>query len=276
MSYYTFCIDSSPEMMLKTPLSGLVQQDTCHSQHENMKDTLLTVYMHLINIETPIDKITIKHFYMSIEHEIYHVKYVNGIVLYNDNNNINVSSLYPELHVFNDKYYKNKTSKKQQHNNKTLIDEPKVSHNNKTLIDEPKVSHNNKTLIDEPKVSHNNKDEPKVIFKVENNDDPKVVFKMKNNDDQLNKFIADKSSYRLIKKDINNGKIKLEEVFSEYIPKYIVLTIMETRGEINFETNENIQNEHENFKKLYYEISDVVPNDDTFNDSSWDNIDKNY
>jgi len=245
MSYYTFCID------------------TCHSQHENMKDTLLTVYMHLINIETPIDKITIKHFYMSIEHEIYHVKYVNGIVLYNDNNNINVSSLYPELHVFNDKYYKNKTSKKQQHNNKTLIDEPKVSHNNKTLIDEPKVS-------------HNNKDEPKVIFKVENNDDPKVVFKMKNNDDQLNKFIADKSSYRLIKKDINNGKIKLEEVFSEYIPKYIVLTIMETRGEINFETNENIQNEHENFKKLYYEISDVVPNDDTFNDSSWDNIDKNY
>src|SRR5581483_8177583 len=71
------------------------------------------------------------------------------------------------------------------------------------------------------------------------------------NDENLNIFASDKKSYVKIKFDVENGFLKKDQIHPLFVIKYQIFQILESRGVINFLSDEQIKTEYDIYITLY-------------------------
>jgi hypothetical protein len=69
--------------------------------------------------------------------------------------------------------------------------------------------------------------------------------------DIMNVFESDKKVYKLIKSDIENEKISQSEIHPSFAPKYMIFKVLDSRKNINFESNDNLKEEYKLFNEMY-------------------------
>ena len=178
---------------------------------------------------------------------------IRELSFFNDNNIIRVSSFFPEFTVFDNqtlKYQRNplnlsneKSIKKDSINKKVIV-------NDKNDIEKKHTYHE---IFSAPPA-----DSTQTRDTTDSNEQITVFPKPKNitRDELLNIFQSDKISYTKIKMDVDMGKIEVSEIFPSFISKYLVFSILENRKDIDFSSNNNIDNEYDLFYTLHDEISD--------------------
>ena len=74
--------------------------------------------------------------------------------------------------------------------------------------------------------------------------------------DKLRVFESDKFSYVSIKRDLEKGALKREDINPCFELKYLIFKVLESRNSIDFTKNDNISTEYELFKILYDECNE--------------------
>jgi hypothetical protein len=69
-------------------------------------------------------------------------------------------------------------------------------------------------------------------------------------------FMSDKKVYKHINKDITTHIIGEDDINPMFIDKFYIFKILDERGKINFQNNENINLEMEHFRELYDALQD--------------------
>ena len=83
----------------------------------------------------------------------------------------------------------------------------------------------------------------------------------KRNNENLKVFTSDKKSYVLIKKDLENGSLKRENMNPYFVLKYQIFKILELRKSVDFTNDDNIVQEYELFTSLYDACDDNAKED---------------
>jgi hypothetical protein len=196
--------------------------------------------------------------------------YQNGLIFYNENNNIKISSIFPECSAcdiaIGQRLNKLSLSETNHLDRKNTIDcavtqtiNNKSRHNNlltKAKLVQQSVENTNK----ENKRRKRQKDDDRnqsQNSKITNEQIPQY-----RSSDKFKVFESDKRSYKLIKKDIMDGTLKSEDINPFFVLKYDIFKILESRNSINFDSNDNINEEYSIFAELY---------DDCLNIDSTDN-----
>lgn len=168
--------------------------------------------------------LTIKYF--DIEIEKFNVMFRSELVLYNNQNKIKVSSLFP-LFIPLDISFRKKITKPEKRSTNIPL---KIKTHEKQLIKKSDNSDNSYTEI-----SH-----------------------------ELRTFEADKNAYYKIKDDISKNIFSSDQINPMFIGKYYIFLLLESRNQISMNDNTNLQNEYECFKVLYDpEIEKDIQTDNT-------------
>lgn len=135
--------------------------------------------------------------------------------------------------------YNNKTTCDYKHicSNKTTCDDKHICSNKITCGDETtcddKTTCCNKTTCDNKTIEY------------------QVGMKTKHSSEHLNVFKSDKKSYVQIKRDIDTGIFRRDQIHPLFTIKYQLFQILESRNKINFGSDGNINDEYEIFMDLY-------------------------
>lgn len=201
-------------------------------------DSILLIYDLLISYQNiNLSEISLSIYYNNARISEFNLLYDDGLILYNENNNLRVASIFPQVYLLDSILYRsfNKENKCLKSKNKKCT---------------PSIKKINKKIV------NNTSNDPK-IHKLDNIKciDKEINFKSEDiNFDNLKDFKQDKELYFHIKNDIDNGSFMYDEIHPQFIDKYQIFRILENRNVLNFESNDNINYEHELFKSLYDEF----------------------
>ncbi len=210
-------------------------------------DSVLTTIYNLILCEKSldiIDQIKITKYYFDFPLNTFNVKFTNTIIIYNNNTTLSTSELYQEYIPFdnilktyniNKKVYTDKKLDNNNHSNSFTNNYVKKRHQ-KFLT--KTIRTNNLTK----KNSQNNQNNQKKF-----NHDNEPIYENKH----LRLFESDKRSYKLIKNDVENGKLKKEDINPYFSDKYMIFKLLETRNCLNLSNDGNIKEEYKLFNELY-------------------------
>lgn len=212
----------------------------------NLSDLVVELYNHIyVNGITNLSLINIDSYFMSIHIANYKIMYNECLYMYNHENLIKVLSLYPEF-MFIDSEIKKKFMDIQPKTFKNVLN---------THI--PQIKKNCGQTKTRKLVKKDVIPDEKFVTPKEN---------PLNIDQELMTFESDKSSYILIKKDVAAGKYNIDEMHPCFILKYQIFEIMEMKGILNLNSNENLQDEYTKFYELYNECGEDEVSDASEND----------
>lgn len=83
---------------------------------------------------------------------------------------------------------------------------------------------------------------------------------------KIRQFRGDKLTFKYMKKDIDSGILKAENINPMFSLKYMIFKILDSRSSIDFNSDQNIQQEHVLFNELFKECIDN--NEDNKNDKN--------
>lgn len=215
------------------------------SKYYNLDSVLTTVY-NLILCEKSLDiinRIKITKYYLDFPLNTFNVKFDNTIIIYNNNTNFLTSELHQEYIPLDN------ILKTYDFNKKESIDK-KLNNNiasNSSINSHTKKRHQkflNKTIETN---NFSKKINQEKINQEKNNQENKPVYENKH----LRLFESDKRSYKLIKNDVEHGKLNKEDINPFFSDKYMIFKLLETRNCLNLSNDENIKEEYKLFNELY-------------------------
>nr|WBF70964.1 hypothetical protein [Megavirus caiporensis] len=213
------------------------------SKYYNL-DSVLTAIYNLILSEKSlniVDQIKITKYYFDFPLNKFNVKFIDTIIIYNNNTTLLTSELYQEYIPFdnilktyniNKNLFINKKSDNNIHSSSSINNHRKKRH--QKFLTQKTITNN--------LVKKNNPSNQKII-----NHEKEPIYENK----YLRLFESDKRSYRLIKNDIENGKLKKEDINPYFSDKYMIFKLLETRNCLNLSDDENIKEEYKLFNELY-------------------------
>jgi hypothetical protein len=262
-------------------------------------ELILDMFLKLISVEEieSIDDFSkiCKKYIIGIEHTIwnmlivsYNIKYENEhIYMYNDHENIRISSLYPLYSIFEmnvTRSFKNGTTKNIIRNtvaNNNRIKSANYSRASLVTHVDP-LSHEtirtqfasqqkdiepfvapSKNRYNGGQITHNKnwldkkQLEKKNIQNIQNTSNTNDLLKP---NESLRIFESDKKSYLLMKLDINNGILKANEINSYFYDKYQIFKILDSRNAIKFNNNDDIKNEYKLFLDMFECCDELAEN----------------
>lgn len=223
-------------------------------------------FMHY-NKEFKLSDICLVCYQASIPINTFYIKYENGLILFNDDNQIHVTALYPE---------------------KTAIDHAISRSNTPTQFNAPKQSNapQQSSTIAQPKTTEKRsrhqhiynraKNMKPVVSTKKDNEVNEVIeqpikvvdVSVKNVDNmhtQKRVFSSDKYSYQKIKNDIDEDRMDPDDINPCFVLKYDILKVLDSRGKIEFDNDDNIDQEYDDFMMLYQLYLEDIANDDDNN-----------
>lgn len=229
----------------------------CSKCTAKLEDVILELYYLINNTNYNLCSFKIVSYYMYTVFSELHVCFNNGLVLYSDVDKIRISTLFPQFIAMDNIYIrKNKFQQNQpfpQTTNENTRSAAKTSLNPKKTRRHPGIL-KNKQIADQVK---NNEPVKKVDIyfdeEFELKKEKERLDRVNQNrcNEQIKIFESDKKSYTQVKKDISLGILKKSEINPFFSVKFDVFKLLESRKEINFENNNNINSEYEIFNQLY-------------------------
>jgi hypothetical protein len=229
---------------------------------------------------------------MDIPCTTFSVFYDKSLFLCEGNNYFRVSSLYPEFEVLDQKLNKiigQSVYDKSHTKNRNSISYQMVKNEEVKSVVSYNIHHqevendNNKLLKSIKNQNFDTETDSKdkyMINKYENDNNklPKSI-KNQNFDTEtdskdkymINKYESDKHSYSLIKNDIEKGLIKEEEIHPDFTVKYQIFKILELKGMVDLNSNNNIIEEYKKFDDIYQitlleDVYSTISEEDKIND----------
>lgn len=190
--------------------------------------------------------IVIQQLYKNVAIAVYHLNiYRNTLVMYNENNHIQITSLFPEYmavdQAFIKQYGKNNEPHLSEKNNHTYLC------NACPTANEPRKKIRHQSLFDKAKQAEQSKKESIKI----NNSPPMEKHIENENNQKFRVFQSDKRSYVQIKQDIDAGQLKRDDINPAFILKYQIFKLLDERGSIDFTSDAKIKEEYDIFYELY-------------------------
>lgn len=282
--------------MLNAKYSYLILSDdfrpVCNYFITDLRDALGILYSLILdpsNIKKFEDKMKLASYCTSIRLTVFNLKFDGGLILWNDDNYIRVTSLYPEYMVLDlslGKHYLNVGPieipqgdgstknlslfpKKINSENKDVFPdqnnfESKKDTNRHSKIFERALQVNTHKKENKNKKQHERPKNQSIRQNSSINSDDKIPPLVTNNQ-KLKIFDSDKRSYIKIKQDLEKNNIDQNDIHPCFVLKYNIFKILEGRKSIDFMSNDNIRKELELFQELYDECDD---NSDDENDKN--------
>jgi len=222
-----------------------------------------------IDLKTTLRGATVKSIYLTVPVTKFSLEYDNGIVMYNECCVIKISSLFPQLSVFDKLLMDISTNTFTSKCNASTINKPLASNEN-TFANKQRMP--NQTNSDKKKIIPNatkmlpQKPVPKIQkpiaqmttedeqFELEKEKKRNAVIEQNRIDESYRVFENDKRSFTQINKDINNGLLLQDDIHPCFVAKYVVFSILRERGVINFENNDQSRKEYDIFMDLYQSL----------------------
>lgn len=248
-------------------------QTVYEKKYYSIMDIIIPLYNYLFdsvkfrswneqNFNFPEIKIIIYYFNLPVT--IFNVSLDNGVLLYNDDNKIKLSSISPQhaaLDILITKMYEKgylwsdvKISEKLDPQNGSNFNA------NLTLRSDAKFPEPVTMEIHDPKT----KEKLSMSEQLDHSSFMRCEQKVEDIGNELKVFESDKRSYVLIKRDVEEGKIIEDEINPFFVPKYQIFKVLESRGAINFSDNCKLEEEYRLFRTLY----DVCKEDES-NSREW-------
>jgi len=283
MTFYSLFFDY--ELVIPAVFSEGVSHE-----YDDLYKLFLGIYEHTIKYKIDPNVISINHYYLTLYHQTFRIKYDKGLIMFNENNKFKLSSIFPGLTVFDktvSKMIKNRSGLEMKEivplketpslKMKELIPSRETpSLKMKELIpsrETPPLKTSG--LIPSLKLDEVAPEKKNIYHDIFANeektedtisDDVNITFSKRNNDPDnllggtvtneiLNNFKCDKESYAKIKIDVDAGNIDVDELFPPFVSKYLIFSILENQCHIDFMTNNNLEREYGLFKILHDEIS---------------------
>lgn len=254
---------SIPKMYAIVGQSNIIQHGLIYY---NIVDCASSLYQLLEKYKSAsIDNYKIVCYYGGVLITEYQITYNQGLVLYNHENYIQVSSLFPEFKVI-DLLLGNLITDSMPNMKEIFTFPPSTSLENETFESKKsspkkprhtKLYHRfesaKKSMETKPDCSLAKNTKAKFDEEFESKKEKERISKIMENrtNEKFRMFISDKKSYQDIKQDINKGILKVENMHPYFLPKYQIFKILESRNAINFSNNDNMKEEYEIFSKLY-------------------------
>lgn len=197
-------------------------------QTNSFEDILHKIYLLLFKKES--NEMSLHIIFDNINITQFNIFFNNKLQLKNSTNIVNVSDIYPYFSVY-----------------ETCINNSIV--NNIDFVNNSKV---NNSEIEYEQTVNNNSLSPQIEQKLELN--------LQNY--SVDKFIADKKSFYLIKNDISSGELLENDINEMFVLRYALFNIQQSMNKLN-ETNENVNNEYIKYIELSNACKDLNYSDKT-------------
>nr|AEX63044.1 hypothetical protein mv_R842 [Moumouvirus Monve] len=189
-----------------------------------------------------IDKLKATKYYMNHPTSFFNFKYENGLLMFNENNNINICDFFPEFMPM-DKIL-------------SMIYVDTKNNLDKITLDVGKNKQQKKPR--KHKFLQKDKEQYLVLDTFNNiNTVNKETLEKEDNKD-LVLFKSDKNSYKLIKNDIEKGILDNKDINAFFADKFIIFKLLESRGCLNLDNNDDIKTEYELFRDLYEPEENII------------------
>ena len=311
-------------------INNIIELD--YIRYNTFDDLFISIYTFLFEHQKiNLTDIQVICYYMNIPVTKFNIAYRNGLILYNNENYIKISSIYPEYNAIDNAFGKIYDLVQKSRNKNVPMEYPETFSLNRVksdsqidIIEDDKTDKTDKTkkIILSNTENHNNK--KKILKNIKlnktknivhlGNDDVSFFTKQKksistsnacdgifcdrklqkdspqqdihfvdsarcpikqldqnkknidntkqeelneelDSKNEINKkiriFESDKRSYILMKNDIDSGIFKIEQMHPYFFLKYQIFKILDQRGKINLDSNNNIDQEYELFYELY-------------------------
>ena len=249
--------------------------DHFHICHD-LNDLFIQLYVNLFrtrNLST--EDITIYNYYMDCPITCFNVRYQNGLVIFNEENYIKASTIYPELSaldVMASKFLENNTTVSKPTLSKPTIckvpSKAMTGELNLPVSGQCKSKNLGSSYLENARIAKEMMQKKSKVAKssdtvrtdgaeVEDVSDgvtKELVFKRnETNNEKFKIFESDKRSYIQMKRDIDEGWLDKEHLNPAFVMKYQIFKILEARNSIDTASDQNISQEYEFFSSLYNE-----------------------
>jgi len=227
------------------------------SQHhyDNLSDAVLALYAALLEsngIKKKIDQTKITHYYMNIQYNVFNIIDENGLVLVDDVQRIVLPTFFPEMTAL-DLLYRHKTRmpdtsgnsqkkhiKNSESNCVNSLASCKKTNDVGDFHTEP--SYDEPTTHDEipapkipPRILATNLTTDDETFELQKELSRNKRIEDTRNIEKYRIFLSDKLVYCKLKHDIESGRLDKDNMHPCFAIKYLIFSILETRGAILFE-----------------------------------------
>lgn len=201
-----------------------------------------------------MENVVIYNYYMDIPISQFKVCYRDGLVIYNEQNNIKVSTICPELSAMDNIASKLLSTNPVNVSIKPTTLSPSLNQPIKfpprsAYIPNAKLVNNNQSYC-QSKSSQPKSSQPK-----SSQSKPQAIIQeaVKNTSEKFRIFESDKRSYVKMKNDILAGALTMQQMNPAFVIKYQIFKILESRNNLDIISDKNIDNEYEIFTKMYDE-----------------------
>ena len=251
----------------------------------SIEQAIEKLYTFLFVNDNFIENYEVVIFHGNICVDILRVKYDSGLILYNEQIKLVASILFPSFAVFDIMHSNRKAlshishdvnqsvepdffAKKTPEKNVEKISPKshrKINKQNRhaNLLKKAAIAEKcslNSNRKNEERQKKNNKDFDEEFEKKKELVRNEKIIKNRNSE-RFRIFVSDKKVYQSIKKDIQEGKISLDEINPFFVEKFQIFKILESRNVINFDSDNNINSEYEIFIDLYNACNDDINTD---------------
>lgn len=234
----------------KIVCSNFIESDT--DEYYDLNNLFRQLYFKLFHTRNVnIDDIVIINYYMDIPVARFNICYQHGLIMYNDENRIRVSSICPELSAIDvtanylSKTTNYRTIDRRSNTTSRYATNAKIAND---LINIKKISEEcsgPKQQWSNPKQEWSN---PKQEWSSPKKDISDIS---KPRGEKFRIFESDKKSYIQMKNDITRGVLKAEQINPLFVIKYQIFKILESRNSLDVTSNKDIELEYKTFLTLY-------------------------
>lgn len=225
-----------------------------------MEEMFSDLFPNIFNFKLDLSGIIIIHYYSDCPVITFYLTFDNGFIMYNEENYIKLSSISPQIAIFDTAYKKIIEKKSKEIVNRDLIVKcPMIKTNDKKNDNKrhdvfiEKGNNIAQTFIEQRKDFKKYFDEE---FEAKKEKERNRKIEENRNNEKIKVFESDKKTYLQIKKDIDDGILKKENMNPYFVLKYQLFKLLESRGNINFASNANVKDEYELFMDLYNDCTE--------------------
>lgn len=220
----------------------------------SLEDMVNVLYHHLVDNKIfSLENITVIQYYQDFPIIKYYLKiHDNTLILYNENNHIQLISLFPEYTAIDNFFIK-------EYQNVILMDKQKINPYPTKTLETPKNGRHQSLLaranIVKQSIQNQLNEKKNLSF---DDDFENLKEKQRNerieygkNMEKFRIFESDKKSYVRIRNDIEKGLLKKDDIHPAFILKYQIFKILEERNSIDFGSDDKINEEYNVYNDLY-------------------------
>ena len=248
--------------------------------HTCLEHLVYNLYQYIFHYRTYHDINHIQCLSMGIPVNTFDVSYKveHGLYLVNNDNSIKLSCLFPQFTAIDNEIKKILGSTLSERVPKVSGVPSRAAHLDRVGAMDTSEPIKTKLPVSEPVKEANRSRRPRHKFYSSSNSnsdlkpnvsvqevvpdkliEPKNIVSVSDHMPKIKIFDSDKQSYLCMKRDIENGKLNINNIHSCFALKYDIFKILDIRSAINFSSNSNIEEEYELFTDLY---NSCVPDDD--------------